>query len=209
MAVDARIQRLATLFLPSVRLVVAPPETDDDGEGWVLVEALRASEAAPERLTDGDFALLVVPESGAVAPSAAAVRALVGVETRDVRMAQVVAQLLHPAHVAIELAHIARLSSITTSPTGGEGLDNPRPLDLLMYEGARDALITIGDDLRAVGFSVNTRLREGRDAGAALEALADALAPALIVLGRGRHGSGPGRRLLERGLPVLYAPARG
>jgi hypothetical protein len=207
----AVIEQLALLFLPSVRLVLLPRDADRSRDDVVVVEALPPGESEPASLRDGDTAVLVVPDRATIPanlPSPATV--LVAVERHDGQMARRLIELLNPAGTNLELLHVAWLPGIVPSPTAGAGLDNPQPTDLMAYDGAKEALLDCAAQLRAGGFNVATHLRENRATLEALTVATQRYTPALVVLGRGRHGVGLGRSLLrEQQLPVLYVAARG
>jgi hypothetical protein len=207
----AVIDRLALLFLPTVRLIVLPRDADMRRDAAVVVEALPAGDLEPASLRDSSTAVLVVPdEAHTAAELPAPATVLVAVERHDAQMAHNLVELLNPARTSLELLHVAWLPGIVPSPTAGAGLDNPQPVDLVAYEGAKEALIDCAAQLRDGGFNVTTHLRENRETLAALSTAAHRHSPALVVLGRGRHGMGLGRALLrEQRLPVLYVAARG
>jgi hypothetical protein len=187
-----------------------PPEDADAPPEVVRVEVLRAGEPEPASLSAGDFTLLVVPEGDAASDLPQLDTVVVGVDRADTRLAQVLTQLLNPGRATLELVHNAWLPPLVSSPTDGRGLDDPAPADIVAYDGAKAALLDTADDLRDAGFKVGTHLREERDAAAAVGQLVARYDPALVVLGRGKHGSGPGAAVLrEPGVPVLYVPARG
>jgi hypothetical protein len=133
----------------------------------------------------------------------------VAAEGADRNIAAEVAALLDPGVVGIDIVHVTWLPGIVMSPLGPEGLDNPQPPDLLLYRGAHEALIDTAQALRDAGFSVHAHLRENRHPSAALLKEIEQLAPAMAVLGLGKHGAGIGRDILrETRIPVLYVAAR-
>jgi hypothetical protein len=210
MTTAARIEQLALLFLPSVRLIVLPHDADARHDGVVVVEALRMGELEPASVRDGKTAVLVVPDTDdATDEPPASATVLVGVERHDALMASKLLELLNPDRVTLELMHVAWLTGIVPSQNAGAGIDNPQPSELVAYDGAKEALIDRAEELRSGEFQVATHLREDRETLHALRAAAERLAPELVVLGHGRHGLGLGRALLaERRLPVLYVAAR-
>jgi hypothetical protein len=192
-------------------LIVLPHDADTRRDDAVVIEALPAGESEPASLRESDTAVLVVPNQPRQLPNAPVVStALVAVERHDTLMASQQTPLLNPARTSLELLHVAWLPAIEPSPTAGAGLDDPRPADLVAYDGAKEALVDCAAQLRAGGFKVATHLRENRETIDALTDAAERFMPNLVVLGRGRHGIGLGRVLLrEQRLPVLYVAARG
>jgi hypothetical protein len=207
----AAIERLALLFLPTVRLVVLPHDADTRRGDAVVVEALPAGDVEPASLRESSAAVLVVPDEAHDSEERLDLATvLVGVERHDAQMARKLTELLNPARTRLELLHVAWVPGIVPSPTARAGLDDPQPADLVAYDGAKEALIDCAAQLRDGGFNVTTHLRENRETIDALTAAALRFKPAVVVLGRGRHGIGLGRTLLRaQRLPVLYVAARG
>lgn len=207
MTIAAILEQLAQLFLPSVRLAMSAPETDIDTDATV-VKVLRQKRSTP--IDPARQPLLLVPNQAAMPFVSADPLVLVAVERTDVRMAAALTELLNPDRARLAVAHVTWLPGTASSPTGGAGLDDPLPSELLAYDGARVALLDTAGALRAAGFRVSTHLREDRDREEALAALVAQWRPTLLVLGRGKHGLGPGRHIVEAdGIPALLADSRG
>jgi nucleotide-binding universal stress UspA family protein len=200
---------IRSLFHPdSVVSVDASPASANRA---VSVELLSGNDAEPRELRPADLPHLVLPfgheESAGLAPVAPVI---VASEGADARMGVEVRRLLNPERVEIHVIHVTWLTGIVTSPLPAAGLDNPRASDLLLYRGAREALVDTADQLRLARFRVVTHLRENRSPAQEVAELARELRPALVVLGLGRHGAGIGAELLrDAGLPVLFVRARG
>jgi hypothetical protein len=204
------LSRAATLFHASMRLVAPPRDAAATSRHIVRVEVLRSGESEDASLAEGDHAVLVMPEQ-VVWPThlLTPARVIVAVERGDTAMAQRLSELLNPARVRIALLHVAWLPAVVPSPTDGAGFDNPTAAELVAYDGAQAVLLDTAAALQAAGFHVTTHLREDREPAVAPARLAAQDTPAMVVLGRGRHGAGIGRELLhERQLPILFVAAR-
>lgn len=153
--------------------------------------------------------MLAVPSNRIDQPQDEPALVVVAAEGRDERIAVEVARLLDPARARVALLHVTWLPGFASAPIPEHGLDDPAASDLLMYEGAREALIDRAAELRAAGFVVSTHLRIARHPAEALVAQLEARTSTMLVLGLGRHGAGIGREVLRRSpLPILYVDAR-
>lgn len=198
---------LATLFNETVRF--ADPDDADGaaGTGTVTVERLPPGRHESRYLKNDRLPFVVLPEDRDAILTPGLV--LVALEGADRQMAGGLGSLLNPDHVSLALIHVTWLSGIVTSPLDNNGLDDPQPSDLLLYRGAREALITTADKLRDLGFDVHTYLRDDRDPAVPIAEFSKEVGPTLIALGLGRHGAGIGERLLKSvRLPVLFVRAR-
>ena len=135
---------------------------------------------------------------------------LVAAEGRDIEIAKSVIALLDADAVAINLVHVTWLPEIAMSSIGESGLDDPGNQDLLMFEGAREALVERAAELRASGFRVTTHLRMNRNPAEAIARYLQQRPAELLILGLGRHGAGIGRDVMRSDpLPLLFVNARG
>lgn len=199
---------LQQCFLPDVRKRFA--ERAPRSEGAVLsVVPIPASATEPENLGNNNLPLLAIPAGSSAAPSETGCLALVAVEGRDRQMASALTALLDPDNTRIALIHATWLPRTIRSPLEAGGMDNPDPADLLVFSGAREALVNTANDLRRSGFDVSSHLREDRNPAKPIIAMIQSLGPKLLVLGLGRHGAGIGRRILARErIPMLFVKAR-
>lgn len=180
-----------------------------DAATTVYVAQLPAGSADPERLDTHHLPYLTIPEDRPPAVGGESRLALVAVEGRDRKMAEALSELLDPSIVSIGLMHVTWMPKTIVSPLEEGGMDNPEVGDLLVYQGAREALIDTASALRQAGFYVSTHLREDRDPARPLAATIRDQNPDLFILGLGRHGAGIGRRVLEEvRIPVLFVRAR-
>lgn len=195
------------MFSESVRFVEPNQDPVADGSTAITVERLPAEGNEPRHLRNDRLPFILLPEDRATARDPRLV--LVALEGADRQMADTLGRLLSPDAVSLALIHVTWLSGIVTSPLDEAGLDDPAPSDLLLYRGAREALVTTADELRDLGFDVHTYLRENRDPAVPIAEFSKEVGPALIALGLGRHGAGIGERLLKSiRLPVLFVRAR-
>jgi nucleotide-binding universal stress UspA family protein len=173
----------------------------------IHVATLPAGSSDPPHLDAHHLPYLVIPEDRPEAVGGGQL-ALVAVEGRDHHMARAIASLLEP-QVNVGLMHVTWLPITIDSPLGEGGLNDPNANELLIYRGAREALIDSANALRESGFEVSTHLREGRDPAQILADTIRRQQPDLFILGLGRHGAGIGRRVLEEArVPVLFVNAR-
>lgn len=173
----------------------------------IHVETLPAGQRTPQQLRRESLPLLVLPAG--VAPARAGAEIVVALEGRDVAMAERVAELLALDIAPVHLVHVTWLPGTAFPAPVEEGLDDPAPTDLLMYEGASEALVTAAERLRGEGAEVHTHLRFDRHPADALLRFLAGRECALLVLGLGRHGAGIGERILERrAIPILYVDSR-
>jgi hypothetical protein len=174
------------------------------------VRVRSASEAELDSVVQRrDLPLLVVPERPAGGSVQLPVPVVVAVEGRDTAMAREVARVLDPSRSAILLLHATWVPPTAGVAVPPQGIDDPTTVDLLAFEGARDALVGTGTALREAGFDVRAHLRGGRHPATALSTLLAERPASLVVLGLGRHGLGIGRDLWRRhALPILYLDAR-
>ena len=188
---------------------VPHPEGVASSAATVRFATLPADETEPPGLENDELPYLALPDDTMAGPGEGGCLALVAVEGRDRLMADAVAPLLDPNTVSIGLMHVTWMPRTIASPLPEGGLDNPEPGELLVYQGAREALVDTAGGLRAAGFDVSTHLREDRDPSRPLAETIARQGPDLFVLGLGRHGAGIGRRVLEATrIPMLYVRAR-
>ena len=203
--VDDAIRRC---FRPTVTFGAHPRERRTE-DRTVRVCVLRPGETEPEDLDGESLPYLAMPADRPAGVTGESRLALVAVEGRDQRMAAALAPLLDPRVVTIGLMHVTWMPRTIASPLDEGGLNNPEPAELLIYQGAREALIDTAGELRAAGFEVSTHLREDRDPARPLAETIQRQQPDLFVLGLGRHGAGIGRKVLETArIPVLFVRAR-
>jgi hypothetical protein len=196
-------------FRPGTAFVDASSAIGEPIEG-VRVAFLEDSENEPPDLSPETLPLLVLP-AGMSVPQVApdGQRVLVAVEGRDEKIAAALARVLDPERAMLALLHVTWIPGIAGSPLDRAGLDDPHPSDLLAYDGAREALVGTPGDLRRLGFSVTTHLRESRDPAVSIAEFIAQHDVAMFVLGLGRHGAGIGRHVLERvRIPTLFVRAR-
>lgn len=175
----------------------------------VLVESVASKSQMPSLLESSNLPVLTIPDYGTIQQSNLGNLALVAVEGRDRRIADSVTQLLNPERIGLALVHVTWLTGIVTSPLGEDGLDNPDPYDLLLYQGAHEALVSTAERLESVGFSVSTHLRNHREPAVALHRVILQAEPALAIMGLGKHGAGIGHQLQQLvPVPVLYVSSR-
>lgn len=204
------IAQVRGLFRRDVDVVRVRPEPDTKSGHSVLLLSHESLAGLPEprRAALPVLAMQLGIEAGSV-PVGGRSTVLVAVEGRDWKMSREIAALFDPERAMLRLLHVTWLPGTASSPIDEEGIDDPSPSDLLMYDGARDALIQRATELREAGFVVTTHLRLNRRPSAALAAEVERLAPSLIVLGLGRHGAGIGRDLWRaESTPILFVNAR-
>ena len=175
----------------------------------VTVVDLPPSVDEPPGLKRDALPVLAIPEDWPEPPEESDCLALVAVEGRDREMARAIIGLLDPSTTQIALVHVTWLPRTIRSPLEPEGLDDPEPADLLLFYGAREALINTGNELLLAGFSVSSHLREDRDPAKPLVEMIGRRRPKMLILGLGRHGAGIGRHVLEDArVPELFVKAR-
>lgn len=153
---------------------------------------------------------LVLPRVAMRESTGSVARVVIAAEGRDAGIARAVIALLDPEAVAIELVHVTWLPGIALSRIDDQGIDNPSNQDLLMFEGAREALLERAGELRASGFQVTSHLRMNRSPADAIIMYLRERPAQLLVLGLGRHGAGIGRDAMHSWpLPLLFVNARG
>ncbi len=173
----------------------------------VYVAHLPAGSSDPPVLDAHHLPYLAIPEDRPETVGGGQL-ALVAIEGNDRHMARAISLLIEP-QVVIGLMHVTWLPKTIDSPLGVGGLNNPDANELLIYRGAREALIDSANALRDSGYEVSTHLREGRDPAQILADTIRRQQPDLFILGLGRHGAGIGRRVLEEArVPVLFVNAR-
>lgn len=176
--------------------------------GHLAIEHLAPGEVEPREITKERLPLVVVPAGWSEADDGTST-VIVAIEGADRRMAAQVRSLLDPTTATLALVHVTWVPGTVASPLPADGLDNPQPIDLLLYRGATEALVDAAEELRAAGFTVTTHLREARHPAEAIDAVVSRMSPVLLVLGLGRHGAGIGRDILRRArVPILYVDAR-
>ena len=196
------------LFAPAVSFVFGaadrPNEMTIGVATWILGDSPNFNPQAEE------LPQLVLPPVGSTEYASSPARVVVAAEGRDARIAHSIIRLLNPENVTIELVHVTWLPGIAASPIDASGIDNPGHQDLLMYDGAREALIERASELREAGFRVTTHLRLARHPADAIVAHLQDRPVQLFVLGLGRHGAGIGRDVMRANpLPLLFVNARG
>lgn len=203
----SELAELGPLFNQTVGFVDPDNPRRGDRERSVTVEPLPAGHHEPRHLSADRLPFIVLPAS--LDPIKSPGLVLVALEGADRQMASALEQLLNPENTSLALIHVTWLSGIVSSPLDEEGLDDPEPSDLLLYRGAREALVTTANELREIGFDVHTYLREHRDPAVPIAEFSKEAGPTLIALGLGRHGAGIGERLLKTiSAPVLFVRAR-
>ncbi len=175
----------------------------------VSVFPLAAGSTEPDNLDNDNLPYLCLPADRPVPVDGEGGLVLVAVEGKDRLMAESIAELLDPRSVVIGLMHVTWMPRTVDSPLGSGGLNNPDTGELLLYHGAREALVVTAHALREAGFDVSTHLREDRDPAVPLTETILQQQPDLVVLGLGRHGAGIARRVLaEARVPMLFVKAR-
>lgn len=160
-------------------------------------------------ISHAQLPLLVCPQDMPGVDSGIPIRVLVAAEGADRKITAMLSSLLSPATVTLAIIHVTWVPGIASSPLPEQGLDNPQPIDLLIYRGANDALVDTAAALRDARFTVTTHLREARQPAGPILTEISRTAPDMFVLGLGRHGEGIGRDVLrEIRLPILYVNAR-
>lgn len=201
-------EKLRTSFRAKVRF--ASIDSGDHGDTPVIaVVPLPPGSTEPEHLNGDHLPYLCIPEDRPQSVAGEGGLILVAVEGRDRRMAAAVSELFDPQSVVIGLMHVTWMPRTIDSPLGEGGLNNPEPGELLLYRGAREALVDTASELRAAGFDVSTHLREDKDPAQPLAGTILEQQPDLFVIGLGRHGAGIARRVLDAArVPVLFVRAR-
>jgi hypothetical protein len=195
-------------FLPETQRHLSEARQPSEGQ-LINAAPLPASTTEPDVLTSRILPLLVVPEDAPERTPDGDCLALVAVEGRDSQMASAIASLLDPSHTRIALIHATWLPRTIRSPLDSGGMDNPEPADLLVFSGAREALINTRNALMRLGFHVSSHLREDRNPARPIIEMCQKVNPQLLVLGLGRHGAGIGRHVLEEErIPTLFVKAR-
>ena len=200
---------LRKCFLPDVQFRLDDGDHTKSGGKTITVANVPPSTDEPPGLKGDALPMLAIPEDSPRTTEEGDCLALVAVEGRDRQMARAITRVLNPSTTRIALLHVTWLPRTITSPLEPEGLDNPEPADLLLFYGARQALINTGNELLIAGFSVSTHLREDRDPARPLVEMIRSQRPNLLILGLGRHGAGIGRHILEvERIPELFVKAR-
>jgi hypothetical protein len=210
-AVDAmnRVWNLGVIFRANVHFVSSLAERSVSPDPVILVEPSSASNGDPKFLDSHHVPYLAVPESTAYQPLRDRWRIVVGVEGDDRRIADSIIALIEPSTAGLALVHVTWLTGLVTSPLARIEFDNPKPSDLLLYRGARSALIDTARQLEENGFTVSTHLRNNKDPASALFEVVTEARPNLVILGLGRHGGGIGQRLQQHvPVPVLFVSSR-
>jgi hypothetical protein len=164
--------------------------------------------AEPPALRRELLPMLLLPLEPVHQPAASA-PVVVALEGKDSGMPARLSELFDPRAVKFSLLHVTWLPGIVAAPIDEHGLDDPAPTDLLLYDGALNALVDMPAELRAAGYDVTTHLRMSRQPSEGIAAFVIQREAACVVLGLGRHGAGIGRNVIRQPrIPVLYVDAR-
>lgn len=199
-----------TWSMPAGAGEAAPMRAAFSERGWAALEqrTIDAGDVDLPGLSPDDLPVLVTPAEFRE-PHVTWFSVVVAVEGADRNMAMRIVELLDPTRVDLRVVHVTWVPGTTRSPLPADGQQNPEPLDLLAYRGAHEALIDTSGALREAGFRVTTVLCEGRYPGREIAEEVRRSDAQLVMLGRGRHGIGIGRDVLEVcRVPLLYVSAR-